>query len=669
MKKAFFSLILAIMSAAFVYAEEKGAVLLTIDGQPVYASEFLYIYNKNNNETTLENKTIDEYLDMFINYKLKVFEAKQQGLDTTSAFKKELSGYRAQIVPPYLTDTVKENELVLDAYNRMKEDIAVSQIVVRCPMNSNAEDSAIAYKKIQEARQRVTTGIERRKGKKIIKAVPEDFAAVAREISEEPEAAQTSGYVGWVTPFRYVLSFENAAYNTAEGKVSEIFRTPYGFHILKVEKRIPHHEVRVAHIMCVTPKGEDKAKNDSVERVAKLKIDSIYADVTHGAAFAKVAFAMSNDRGSAANGGDIGWIGRGATIPEFEEVAFALKDSGEISKPVKSQYGWHVIMKLGDRDVQPFAEMEKAIRRRVTHEQRSRQIEASFVGKLKTKYNFKENTTNLLVFYDVLSKCQISDSLFAEVTSQMNGVLFTFADQQRTQADFAAYLIANPKSNYTIADKIIDEKFQSFVNVELIEYEKNHLEDWYPEFRNLMTEYHDGILLFDLSLSRVWDKASQDTVGLQNYFKANKKKYTFDAPRYKGRVVYCKDASTMKAAKAIIKNANKDSINSYLIHRLNTDSVENVRFEKGLWEKGQNPAVDKYGFRLKDAKYVVGEQFPYVFTAGKVIKAPEEYSDVRGAITTDYQNYLEQEWIKELRAKHKVEVDNAVFESLKAEQK
>ncbi len=661
---------MAVASLMLNAAPANDAVLLTIDGEPVYTAEFLYIYNKNNSDSIVEHKTMDEYLDMFINYKLKVHEAKQLGLDTDESFRKELQGYRKQIVSPYMTDSAMEQSLLRRTYQRKSEDVSVSHIAVLCPPSASAEDTLAAFNKISEARQRVTTGIERKKGKKTIKSAPEDFATVAKAMSDDVSAKDNGGHIGWVVPLRFVQSFEDMAYNTPVGEVSRIFRTPFGYHILKVEQRIPHVEVRASHIMKMTPKGEDQSANDSIEQAAHEEILRIYQEVTrkdNALPFDSAARVYSDDRGTRENGGDLNWFGLGRMVAEFETTAFALKDSGDISEPIRSQYGWHIIQKTGQRTLPSFENSKNDILRTMRRTELAKQVEQSFIDKQKNKYNFKVNSIALQPFYDLAKEYTVGDSVFNEKASALHETIISFADRQRTQADFAEFLKTNNKTELTIPDKIIDEKFNAFVNRELYAYEDSQLENEYPEFRNLVAEYHDGILLFNLALDKVWNRATTDTAGLREFFNTHKKDYTFDSPRYKGRILYCRDEATFKAAKAIVKNATPDSINSYLDKRLNTDSVKYVRTEKGLWREGQNKVIDKYGFKLKNTEYEPLVEYPLVTVIGKKLKAPEEYLDVRGDVTTDYQDYLEQEWIKELRSKYKVEVNQTVFEQLKKE--
>ena len=580
-------------SASLLGIAQEDKVLMTINGEDIMASEFLYIYEKNNQETSLEKKTMDEYLDLFVNFKLKVTEAMAQGVDTTEAFKKELAGYRAQATPKYLQDNDAIDSLVVLSYNRMAKIRKASHIAVQCPMDADSATVAAAEAKINELRERVTIGLpkEVKKGrKKVTVCEPEEFAEVAVLYSEEPSAKQTKGALGWIQPFRYVYSFEDAVYTTPVGEVTPVFRSPYGFHIAKVEGERDFEEVRASHIMKMTPMGDIQRMAD-----AQVAMDSIYQlaiqDTTD---FAALAQANSEDRGSAMRGGDLGWFGRGAMVQPFEDITFDL-EIGAISKPFQTRFGIHISKLHEKRGIQPLDSMRAQILRQVQRDQRMQIAEQSFINKTRAAYNLP---------------AEMSD------------------------ADVKAYADA-------------------------------HLEEKYADLRNLVKEYHDGILLFDVSLREVWDKANQDTEGLAAYFKANKKNYTWDAPRYKGSIIYAKNEVAAKAAKQIVKSAHPDSVLSYLNQRVNVDSVMYVRVERGIWEAGKNSAVDKYGFKSKTAEYTPSEEFPIVVPVGKVIKSPQEYTDERAKVTTDYQDYLEKAWIKTLREKYPVVINEEVWAEIK----
>ena len=560
---------------------------MKINGKAVSAEEFLYIYEKNNQAGAIDPKTMDEYLDMFINFKLKVAEAEAQGIDTTESFKKELKGYRAQATPKYLQDEGAMDSLIEMSWRHMSKDRRAAHIAIQCPMNADSATQADAWEKINIAHHRVTIGhLIKARGSKAKRYKKDPFAMVAREMSTDPQVQETGGELGWITPFRYVYPLEEAVYNTAVGSISEPFRTQYGWHIVLVEEERDHVEVKASHIMKMVPA-------DSLDAVKHAQIDSI-AKIVTGENFAEVAKAESEDRGSSVRGGELGWFGKGMMVKEFEDAAFGLK-VGEISAPIRTQYGWHILYKEDERGIQPLDSMRAQIQRQVLRDERSKEADKSFVRKTRAEYNLPDTMSD------------------AEVKA--------YADE--------------------------------------------HLEEKYPELKNLVQEYHDGILLFEVSLREVWDKAAKDTAGLEAYFKAHQKEYTWAQPKWKGYLIQAKSKNSAKAAKAIIKSAHPDSIHSYIERRINTDSVKYVKIQHGLWEQGKSGAIDKFGFKDKKAQFTPNEAMPEVICIGKKMKAPAEWSDEKGKVTTDYQDYLEAEWIKALRAKYPVEINQEVWEKIK----
>lgn len=589
MKRTFILLASMVMSLVTIAQDE---TLMTINGKAISAAEFMYIYEKNNQAGAIDPKSMDEYLDMFINFKLKVAEAEAQGIDTTESFKKELQGYRAQATPKYLQDEQAMDSLVEMSWRHMAKNRRAAHIAIQCPQAADSAQQAEALVKINEAYERVTKGWSEKKGRRTIQHGPVAFDVEARRISTDPNVQETGGELGWITPFRYVYPLEEAVYGTAVGQISKPFRTAYGWHIVLVEEERDHVEVKASHIMKMVPRGEG-AQTDSIAAKQKALIDSIAKIVTKDN-FAEVAKIESEDRGSSTRGGELGWFGKGMMVKPFEDTAFGLKD-GEISAPFQTAYGWHIIYKEGERGILPLDSMRQQVLRQVQRDERVMEADKSFVRKTRAEYNL---------------------------------------DASMTDAEVKAYADA-------------------------------HLEEKYPELKNLVQEYHDGILLFEVSLREVWDKAAKDTTGLETFFKANKKQYTWEQPRWKGYVLQCKDESSARAARSIIKSAEKDSVESYINRRLNTDSIQYVKVQYGLWEQGKNAAVDKYGLKIKNTEFTPSEELPIVVCVGKKLKSPEEWSDEKGKVTTDYQDYLEAEWIKQLRAKYEVKVNQEVWEKLK----
>lgn len=589
MKKVILSIVL--LAGAMMGLAQEDKVLLTINGEPVMASEFLYIYEKNNQDSSLEKKSMQEYLDLFINFKLKVTEAIAQGVDTTEAFKKELAGYRAQATPKYMQDNEAIDSLVAMSYHRMANVRRAAHIAIQCPLDADSATLAAAEAKINLARERVTTGVAKKvkKGRKWVSVrEPEEFAAVAQEMTEDQHGKENGGELGWIQVFRFVYPFEEAVYNTPVGEVTEVFRSPYGLHIALVEEERAFEEVHAAHIMKMMPHDSEETAMD-----VKRQIDSLYQVVMAGADFAEVATANSDDKGSARKGGDLGWFGRGMMVQPFENITFGMNE-GEMSEPFPTRFGWHFVKLYGKRGIQPLDSMRSQVLTQVKRDVRMKEADKSFINKVRAEYNLP---------------AEMSD------------------------ADVKAYAEA-------------------------------HLEEKHADLRNLVREYHDGILLFDVSLREVWDKANKDTEGLAAYFKANKKNYTWDEPHFKGYIIQAKDMASAKAAKQIVKNANPDSVMSYLNQRVNIDSVTYVKVQRGLWTAGKSAMVDKYAFGNKEAEFTPSEEFPVVIPVGKIIKAPQEYMDVRGQVTTDYQDHLEKLWVATLREKYPVVVNEEVLESL-----
>lgn len=645
MKSIFRSLlVMSLIITGSLSAKGKDPVLMYINDQPVLKSEFEYIYNKNNSNNTLDKKSLEEYVDLFINFKLKVEEAKAQGLDTTQSFIRELSGYRTQLTKPYMTDQKVEEAVLMEAFNRLKEDVEVSHILVRVDPNATPEDTLKAWNKIIEIQKRVAT---------------EDFNQVAKEVSEDESARENSGYIGWITGFRTVYPFENAAYATPVGTLSKPVRTPFGYHILKVQdRRESKGEILVSHIMLFTSEGEDNKNLIAAER-----IDSMYNALKAGADFAEMATTYSEDRGSANKAGELPWFGIGRMVQEFEKAAFALKEIGDFSAPVQSAYGWHII-KLLDRKALPGFESRKAeIERQVKRDERSRMPQQAFVEKLKKEYKFKmPGKKNVEVYYKLLENRSLADSAFQAEAAQLNKPMFRFAKVKLTQSDFSAYLKQNAHSSKVSPKDIIDEKINAYVEKELLAYENSQLEKKYSDFRLLMQEYHDGILLFEVSNNEVWEKASRDTEGLASFFARNKEKYSWDKPRFKGRVIQCKSEDIYNKAKHIVATQPKDSIDKHL-RQLN-DSVIHLKIDKGLFVQGDNKQVDFHSFKT-GVQPEVDNNFPYVFVSGTMLNyTPEEYSDVRGLVTADYQEYLELKWIEELRKKYPVRIEEKVLKTI-----
>lgn len=644
MKTLFCFAVAALLSCLALPAQND--VLMTIDGNDITKEEFEYIYTKNNSNNSIDKKTLDEYLELFKNFKLKVVEAEHRGLDTLPSFVNELRSYRNQSAYPYLTDLSMEEKLCEEAYEYLKQDVEVSHILITLPNDATPADTLAAYQKALKARARLTD---------------EDFGVVALDMSDDPSVKNNKGYLGFVTGGLLVYPFEREMYTLADGQVSAPVRTFYGYHVIKVHSHRPAvGQVHVSHIMKMVPNNA----TDSDWEKAYNAILAIAERINNGEDFATVAAETSDDRGTAVRGGQLSWFGVGRMVREFENAAFALENVGDVSQPVRTPFGWHIIKLDGKCGLEPYEKKRPELLRQMQRDVRAQLGRDALVERLKREYGYHEKAGAMDGVVAFLQRHSVVDSTFQASLDELTDTLATFADVVLMQRDLA-FVIGIRTNEGAPSLAMFDDKVKEFVAEQILSYEDTQLESKYPEFRYLMQEYHDGILLFDISNTEIWDKAAKDTEGLKAYFAANKANYAWDVPHYKGRIVYCKDAATAKNVKRLIAKLPTDSVNSYLDTRFNNDSITFVKTTAGLWKQGDNPIVDQLAFKDKNAEVVENADFPIVFVVGKMLKkGPESNTDVRGAVTTDYQNELERRWIEELRAKYPIEVNENVLKQI-----
>lgn len=645
MKKIVLSLVLVSLSLVQLFSLTDDPTIMTINGKRVPLSEFTYIYNKNNSNNVVEKKTLDEYVDMFVDFKLKVEEALSLQMDTLPTFKNELNTYRMQLGEQYLTDQNKQEALLEEAYQRTKEEVEAYHILVQIPATGTSADTLAAYQKAMKIYER---------------ANKEDFETLAREVSDDPRVGQFGGYVGWITALRTPYPFETTAYNTPVGEVAKPIRTFIGYHIIKVTGRRPSPgKFKVAHILLL-----DNRSDATSSQKNKQRIDSIYDALKEGASFGKLAKKLSQDPGSAMKEGELPWFGSGEMIPLFEKTAFALTPSNPLSKPVHTQVGWHIIKFIEHKPMGSFDDLKENLTAQLMHSERTEEIKKSFAQRLKKEYQLVENAEALNDFYQLTDTYAPNDSAYIAQTQQMHKTLFSYAGGVFTQDKFSNYLKNNiHRYRGGVRTTFIKNLYNDYLYENLMAYEQTQLSRKYPEYRNLINEYHDGILLFDVMNKNVWEKATTDTEGLAHYFEKNKSNYRWDEPHYKGLIIYCKDKPTLKVAKHYLKHAAPDSLPNYLHQRLN-DSIQYVKVEKGIWKKGDNPLIDREIYRK--GKYTPSEAYPYHLLTGKNLhKTPSDYTDVRGKVTADYQAYLEKEWMSYLRKKYPVVVHKKILKKVR----
>ncbi len=628
-------------------------IMLIVGGDAVTRAEFESIYRKNNSKDTASSrKALEEYLQLFINFKLKVKAAKVAGKDTAKAFQTELKGYRRQLAQPYLTDKNVNDKLIQEAYDRSKKDVKASHILISLPSEPLPKDTLAAYTKAMKIRERLIKG--------------EDFALLARQNSEDPSAKQNDGDLGYFTSMMMVYPFESAAYLTPIGEISAPVRTKFGYHILKVTNvRDAQGQVHVAHIMVKNP---ENAK-DSIIAENKKKIDEINSKIKKGDDFGQLASQFSDDRSSGKNGGQLPWFGTGKMVPEFEKVAFELKNDNEVSEPFRTPYGWHIVKRLERKGVQSFDEVKAELKSKISKDSRSQLSSDAVIARVKKENGFTEDFKALDEFILKVDTSFLSGRWKSDGVKTMLKPLFVLGKEASTQYDFAEFLVQNQsrQTKDNNLEALVRKSYDYFKNEKVKAYEDVRLEQKYPEFRMLMQEYRDGIMLFEITDENVWSKALKDTIGLEEFHKQNLANYMW-GNRVEAVVYKSKDVKIAKATrKMVAKRAKKGTSIDAIRAEVNESSQLNLQTEKGSFSKGDNETVDGVNWVLGISADKVNADGSVTFVEiTKILEpTPKTLQEARGLITADYQTYLEQKWIKELQSKYPVEVKRDIFDSIK----
>lgn len=645
----FNSLIILLFFSLFSVAQsETEDVLFTIDDNQYTADEFKRVYQKNIDLVKDESqKDIDKYLELYIAYKLKVNKAYELGLQEKSQFKSELSTYRSQLAKKYLLDKKVTQELVEEGYERMKKEIRASHILLKVDEYAAPVDTLKAYNKLLELKARAEKG--------------ESFGSMAENYSEDPSAKKNKGDLGYFTAFKMVYPFENAAFNTPEGSISMPFRTKFGYHIIQVNDVRPSRgKALAAHIMLF------KKKSDTVTFKPKDKIYDIYLKLKQGEDFETLAKKYSEDSGSASNGGKLEKFGTGevGSIP-FEDAVFGLQNPRDFSEPFETMYGWHIVKLIEKFPLEPFKELESKIKFKVLRDDRSVVLKNTLNEKLASKYKVSHNKK----MYQEVEKL-FNDTYYNKTwnTPQKykydNQVLFTLDTLDVKVKEFLKYLYAQQNSNITIKpkEKLLEFLYDKYIKEQLSLYYTNNLEEELPEFKSVMTEYKEGILLFDLMSENVWAKAKKDTLGLKEYYEKNKEKYKWTV-RYDAKIISSTDR---KIAKKSRKYLLKGKGIEYIRRAFNTKEENQVMIEEGVFEVNSQKLPKIYDY-VDGVSEVIeeGDYFYVVVGKEKLPASVKELNETRGQVISDYQQYLEKEWVEEMRAKSDIKVNQSVLEEVK----
>lgn len=648
----FFAIIVAASFQILNAQNANDPVFISIGDHDISLSEFERIYKKNNANPNIEQQSVEEYLDLFINYKLKVIEAMNRGMDSSNAFQREFMTYRKQLVKPYTIDEEIMNDMIREIYERKKTELNVSHIILS-PQENEALDSATAVDQLLHARERILKGA--------------DFGTVARELSDDPSVANNGGNLGYFTALRYVPEFEEVCYELEPGEVSMPFQTRFGYHIVQLnDKRPSRGQVKVAHIMLMTPQGLSQEAAQEIQE----KIDMLYDSLQQGSSFTELAGRHSEDRSSAVKGGELDWFGSGRMVPEFEEAAFNLEQPGDISEPMQTSFGWHIIKLLDKKQLGSFENEKQSLKSLMNRLAYFRDLNNQSVEKLKEKFNFTFMPENLQVFYDEI------DSSFYEQKWKMNDpesldrVVMKLDGKVYTQKDFYHYLKGRQNIRHRSAlDDIIDREKEQFIEQSLRALEMQRVEEENPELAHLLQEYHDGILLFELTDQMVWTRAIEDTTGLEKFFNEHKEDYQW-GPRWESTVFYCPDEQKAQALKELLKPSKKDpSFYQDMIQTVCAADTGCITFRTEKYEKGDRswlePLWGKKGVYMVQPE---NEEKPgdlkVVVLHKKLKPAQKKLEDARGLVTADYQNFLEKKWIAELREKYEISINEDLLDRI-----
>lgn len=652
MKRSLAVLLLLTLSY-FVNAQAPAnPTLFTIGNEKVSKDEFVKVYQKTNvsGEADFSEKSLRDYLDLYVNFRLKVKQARDMKLDTTSAVLNEFKTYRSKLTPSYMYDTA----VIRQAYNRMQTDIHVEHILLKVDPNASPADTLKAFKKITEWRKQIL-------------AKKKDFNTLAADSSTDPTAKDNKGDLGWITAMQVIYPFETAAYNTKPGTISNPVRTRFGYHLIKVvETRPSRGTITAAHLFIKVPANatdEDKQK-------AKQKIDSIYGLVKNGGNWDELVKEYSQDKTSSANGGKLAAFGTGQMVPEFEEAAYALKNPGDISQPVKTKFGWHIIKLVEKKPMGTYDQTKDDIRKKIETGTWSDYAKQSFVNKLKKDYKFSEIPGSKGEVRAKMDSSLLKGNWNDSLCKNMITPLFVLADaayigqmKPFPEKDFADYIEKNQRKfmNQGGIDNMFNKMYDQFVAVSITGFEDVRLESKYPAFRDLMDEYMNGILLFDLASDKVWTKAVEDTVGLKAFYEEHKNNYMGQERAQ----VTTYTAKNQEVADQLAKYLEKNTSNADILAKLNKKTKDNVVISTDEFEKGKGTEIEKLGWEAGKSYTVKSDSSIRILKVEKILPpAPKPLNEVKGYVVADYQESLEKNWIADLRQKYPVSINEQVFQSI-----
>ena len=632
------------LSLSFLNAQiSESDVLLTISEEPILASEFIRVYNKNLNLVQDDSqKEVESYLKLFINYKLKLAEATLLGYDKDPEYVKELRSYKNQLTQNYLTDKNVTDELVLEAYDRTLNEVKAQHVLVR--VEEFETDTLQAYSAIQDFQERLKN---------------DDFESLKKEIHDGKSIFVED--LGFFTAFKMAYKFESAAFNTKVGEVSKPFRTKFGFHVVKVlEKRKSKGQVIVAHIMIANTQKDTTL-------VAKDRIQELHRLLLQGEDFGNIAKQFSDDKSSSMRSGELKPFKSGqinSTL--FENTAFSLKEKEDISEPIQTQFGWHILKLIDKQAVKEFNSLKLDLESQVRKDSRSQLVKSKMLAKLLSQYQLTGLNPNLPllksnIVYDRSNKTwkfsdQIKDSksfLVIQKTSYSFGDFLNFLNNNSK--------LINPNWATEFA---LNKQYKIFLEQSVFRYKKDNLENENQDFANILNEYREGLLLFELMQDKIWEGAKKDTIGLNAFYNENKANYLWP-DRVIGSVARSSNAKNIKKVRKLWRSGKSNQSIDELLNKIQ----QNVIFSTGEFELGLSPLPESFTPRVKSplSKIIKENNSFYIVNVKEFMpQSQKSLEDSRGQLISDYQTKLETQWILELKSKFNVKVNEDVFQKVKS---
>lgn len=622
-------------------------VLFKVNDKEVNVSEFQYIYNKTNGDkANYSEKSLKEYLDLYVNFKLQVAEGVDIGLSEKPEVKREQDQYKRQLASTYLTDREITEKLVREAYERSKEDRKISHIFIAADQNADEKQKREAFERAKKIKGELTA---------------QNFNDLAKQYSDDKYSNENGGNLGWFTALQLPYGLESAMYDTKKGGFSDVVTTNKGYHLIRVDDVRPAFgRIKVAHVLLRTKKNPEGAK---------AMADSLYNALKEGAKFEDLASKHSQDNATKNRGGQLGWIGINSYAQDFEKAIFALEEDGNISKPVKTEAGWHILKRYQGIKNAKYQDVKSEITNKIKRKPRFQIIQDALVADIKKEGNYKEDETVKKALIDLLKK----ENTFLTYKwkaqkdpSLENKALFAVGNIKGTIREFMSIaqrahserMNEQPRTIEAAVDRIL----KKLATQKCLAYEETQLDKRYPEFKALMREYEEGILLFEVKKQLVWDKASSDEEGLKAFYDTNKDNY-----KWKERAnvtFYTLRTDDKKMVKKIQSKAKKKSAEN-LKSMYNKDR-EVVQTTSGIYEKGKNMELDKLKWKAGVVSKSYSKDGSTFFTKIEEIIAPsvKTLDEARGYVVADYQDNLEAELIKKLKEKFTVEINEEVLKSI-----